>query len=160
MIGELADHTAAGPADRHSRQKLGLQEPNHEPDTRAPGKTVPPHVVARAHNAHLTVLVVLHEDHTLNVDLLGLNQGGHRVEIPLCDAEVLVGADEDVKGVVTHGCILYEVERGLAMLTRRAGPCRHYADMITPAAPMRKRSSPERQMARSRIIWSEHTRGR
>ena len=102
MVGELADRGAAGRADGDGGEQLRLQQPDDEPDAAAPAQAVAAHVVAGADDAHLTVLVVLDEDHALDLDLLGLDERGDGVEVALGDVEVLVGAHEDVVRVVAH----------------------------------------------------------
>ncbi len=102
MVGELPDGGAAGGADGHRREELGLQQPDDEPDATAPAEAVTTHVIARADDAHVAVLVMLDEDHPLDLDLARLDERGDGVEVALGGIEILVGANEDVMRRMAH----------------------------------------------------------
>ncbi len=102
MVGELPDGGAAGGPDGHRCEQLRLEQPDDEPDAAAPAETVTTHVVARADDADVAVLVVLDEDHPLDLHLARRDERGDGVEVALGGIEVLVGAYEDVMRLVAH----------------------------------------------------------
>jgi hypothetical protein len=96
MVGELADHAAAGPAHCDRGEQLRLEQADEQPDPRPPGKPVTPQMIGGADDRHLAVLVMLDEQHALDLDLAGLDQGGDPLEVQLGARELLVGADYDL----------------------------------------------------------------
>ena len=107
VVDELAGDAARRGAHRRRRQQRRREEAHGNADPAAPAHALAAQVVARLLYRDAAVLGVSDEDHSLDLDLLCLDEPDERLEIGCCRVDVLVAGYEDIRWCICHHCLLW-----------------------------------------------------
>ena len=117
VVDELADHPACNCPDRDRRKQRRREQADREPDPAAPAHPLATQVVARLPHRDTAVPCMRDENHTLDLELLLLDERDKRLEVARCLLDLLVARNEHVGRRLGH----HDSPFGPESIQRQAG---------------------------------------